>query len=166
MATSAECPIFQDGDEDLDHILRFCPTTRDLWKQTLDSSRYAGFFDKAFDVWLMDNLSYSSWFVGDRMEWGACFSIWCWLLWKLRCSRILDEDFFEWEGLYDKGCRLLAECEFTFGSNAAAPVMEPHCRQWLVGPAPGWVKLNVDAAVCTADGRASVGGVIRDDMGE
>ncbi|KAK8627424.1 hypothetical protein V6N13_135036 [Hibiscus sabdariffa] len=98
--------------------------------------------------------------MGGRMKWGACFSVWCWLLWKFRCSRVLDEDFIEREGIYDRGCRLLVECESTFGVTVA-PVREMHRRQCWVGPARGWVKLNVDAAVGVSDDRASVGGVIR-----
>ncbi|KAK8496594.1 hypothetical protein V6N12_003527 [Hibiscus sabdariffa] len=102
--------------------------------------------------------------MGGRMEWGECFSVWYWLLWKLRCSRILDEDFLEREGIYDRGCRLLAECESTFGVTVAL-ARELHRRQRWVGSARGWVKLNVDAAVGATDDRASVGGVIRDANG-
>ncbi|KAK9008211.1 hypothetical protein V6N11_075113 [Hibiscus sabdariffa] len=46
--------------------------------------------------------------MGGRMKWGACFSVWCWLLWKFRCSRVLDEDFIEREGIYDRGSELWA----------------------------------------------------------
>ncbi|KAK8498327.1 hypothetical protein V6N12_024990 [Hibiscus sabdariffa] len=67
----------------------------------------------------MDNLSCTDAWMGGRMEWGACFSVWCWLLWKFRCSRVLDEDFIEREGIYDRGCRLLVECESTFGVTVA-----------------------------------------------
>ncbi|KAK8568407.1 hypothetical protein V6N12_006960 [Hibiscus sabdariffa] len=38
---------------------------------------------------------------------------------KFRCSRVLDEDFIEREGIYDIGCRLLVECESTFGVTVA-----------------------------------------------
>ncbi|KAK9021462.1 hypothetical protein V6N11_011449 [Hibiscus sabdariffa] len=84
---------------------------------------------------------------------------------KFRCSRVLDEDFIEREGIYDRGCRLLVECESTFGVTVA-PVRELHRRQCWVRPARGWVKLNVDAAVGVSDDRASVGGVIRGADGE
>ncbi|KAK8588204.1 hypothetical protein V6N12_022660 [Hibiscus sabdariffa] len=145
LATSAECPICHDGEEDLDHILRSCPTACELWRRILGPIRFADFCLNPFDVWLMDNLSCTDAWMGGRMEWGACFSVWCWLLWKFRCSRVLDEDFIEREGIYDRGCRLLVECESTFGVTVA-PVRELHRRQCWVGPARGWVKLNVDAA--------------------
>ncbi|KAK9013697.1 hypothetical protein V6N11_041696 [Hibiscus sabdariffa] len=145
LATSAECPICHDGEEDLDHILRSCPTACELWRRILGPIRFADFCLNPFDVWLMDNLSCTDAWMGGRMEWGACFSVWCWLLWKFRCSRVLDEDFIEREGIYDRGCRLLVECESTFGVTVA-PVRELHRRQCWVRPARGWVKLNVDAA--------------------
>ncbi|KAK8584395.1 hypothetical protein V6N12_068639 [Hibiscus sabdariffa] len=145
LATSAECPICHDGEEDLDHILRSCPTACELWRHILGPIRFADFCLNPFDVWLMDNLSCTDAWMCGRMEWGACFSVWCWLLWKFRCSRVLDEDFIEREGIYDRGCRLLVECESTFGVTVA-PVRELHRRQCWVGPARGWVKLNVDAA--------------------
>ncbi|KAK9008440.1 hypothetical protein V6N11_075335 [Hibiscus sabdariffa] len=160
LATSAECPICHDGEEDLDHILRSCPTACELWRRILGPIRFADFCLNPFDVWLMDNLSCTDAWMGGRMEWGACFSVWCWLLWKFRCSRVLDEDFIEREGIYDRGCRLLVECESTFGVTVA-PVRELHRRQCWVGLAREWVKLNVDAAVGVSDDRASVGGVIR-----
>ncbi|KAK8621749.1 hypothetical protein V6N13_081182 [Hibiscus sabdariffa] len=80
------------------------------------------------------------------MAWGVHFSIWCWLLWKLRCCRILDEEFLEREGIFEKGCRLIAECEHSFGLDAPMQVTEPRHWLWWVGPARGWVKLNVDVA--------------------
>ncbi|KAK8483501.1 hypothetical protein V6N11_065382 [Hibiscus sabdariffa] len=107
-----------------------------------------------------------------KAHYGSDVPGWRWddnRIFSLRCSRILDEDFLEREGIYDRGCRLLAECESTFGVTVA-PARELHRRQRWVGSARGWVKLNVDAAVGAAvgatDDRASVGGVIRDANGE
>ncbi|KAK8534756.1 hypothetical protein V6N12_057400 [Hibiscus sabdariffa] len=115
-------------------------------------------------VMRISTISFGSVSTGSRMAWGVHFSIWCWLLWKLRCCRILDEEFLEREGIFEKGCRLIAECEHSFGLDAPMQVTEPRHWLWWVGPARGWVKLNVDVAVCLADGRASIGGAIRDDM--
>ncbi|KAK9035735.1 hypothetical protein V6N11_077766 [Hibiscus sabdariffa] len=76
LAMSAECPICHDGEEDLDHILRSCPTACELWRRILGPIRFADFCLNPFDVWLMDNLSCTDAWMGGRMEWGACFSDW------------------------------------------------------------------------------------------
>ncbi|KAL4311419.1 hypothetical protein GQ457_01G030350 [Hibiscus cannabinus] len=43
---------------------------------------------------------------------------------------------------------------------------EVHAPLRWIGPARGWVKLNIDAAVSSTDGSASVGGVFPDDNDE
>ncbi|KAK8557047.1 hypothetical protein V6N13_075350 [Hibiscus sabdariffa] len=42
---------------------------------------------------------------GSSSNWGMRFAIWCWLLWKLRCSMIFDDDFSEREDLLHRGLR-------------------------------------------------------------
>ncbi|KAK8567572.1 hypothetical protein V6N12_006152 [Hibiscus sabdariffa] len=77
---------------------------------------------------------------------------------------VFDEDFSD-RGVFEKGNRLSAESERTFGLGEPLQAAIPRCRLSWTGPARGWVKLNVDAAVCSVDGRAAIGGAFRDDMG-
>ncbi|KAK8560390.1 hypothetical protein V6N13_082833 [Hibiscus sabdariffa] len=60
-----------------------------------------------------DNLSSVSGLQRPGMDWGMRFSIWCWLLWKLRCCIVLDDEFSEREGVLDIGYRLIVECLMT-----------------------------------------------------
>ncbi|KAK9017223.1 hypothetical protein V6N11_079705 [Hibiscus sabdariffa] len=61
---------------------------------------------------------------GSSSNWGMRFAIWCWLLWKLRCSMIFDDDFSEREDLLHRGLRLITECERVFGMTVPARVTE------------------------------------------
>ncbi|KAK8574059.1 hypothetical protein V6N13_097053 [Hibiscus sabdariffa] len=74
-----------------------------------------GFFEKPFESWLQDNLSSAASLQRSGMDWGMRFSIWCCLLWKLRCCMVFDAEFSEREGVLDRGYMLIAECERIFG---------------------------------------------------
>ncbi|KAK8597021.1 hypothetical protein V6N12_065498 [Hibiscus sabdariffa] len=47
-------------------------------------------------------------------DWGMCFSIYCWLLWKLRCNVIFYVDYVDRDGVLERGSRLIDECEEAF----------------------------------------------------
>ncbi|KAK8486844.1 hypothetical protein V6N13_035175 [Hibiscus sabdariffa] len=114
------CSICGEGVEDIDHILRRCTKARTLWTQVFGDAHIGGdFFEQSFDVWLQNNLSSSASWGGSVLDWGMQFSVWCWLLWKLRCSMVFDVEFTERDRVLHTGLRLIAECERVFG------LMEP-----------------------------------------
>ncbi|KAK8997504.1 hypothetical protein V6N11_012063 [Hibiscus sabdariffa] len=155
---------FRDGGGRKIAALRRCTKAQALWLQVLGAASIGGeFFTQPFELWLMNNLFLSTSWGGSSSNWGMRFAIWCWLLWKLRCSMIFDDDFSEREDLLHRGLRLITECERVFGMTVPARVTEVRTPVRWCGPARGWVKLNVDAAVHSADGSASIGGVIRDE---
>ncbi|KAK8545301.1 hypothetical protein V6N12_026137 [Hibiscus sabdariffa] len=82
------------------------------------------FFTQPFELWLMNNLFLSTSWGGSSSNWGMRFAIWCWLLWKLRCSMIFDDDFSEREDLLHRELRLITECERVFGMTVPARVTE------------------------------------------
>ncbi|KAK9026722.1 hypothetical protein V6N11_039556 [Hibiscus sabdariffa] len=135
LATSMECTIYRDEEEDIDHILRYCAKT------------------------------FGSGSTSSSMNWGMKFLIWCWLLWKLCCCMVFDVDFLERERVFEKGCRLSVECECTFGLFESMQTTEPRRRLCWVAPARGCVKLNVNVVVCQSDGQAATNRAFRDDMG-
>ncbi|KAK8593925.1 hypothetical protein V6N13_042522 [Hibiscus sabdariffa] len=102
----------------------------------LDRAHAGEFFEKPFDAWLHDNLHSGSNMVSSSMNCGVRFSIWCWLLWKLRCCMVFDEDFSERVGVFEKGCRLSAESERTFGLGEPTQAVEQRCllswKDWEV----------------------------------
>ncbi|KAK8511599.1 hypothetical protein V6N12_038201 [Hibiscus sabdariffa] len=48
-----------------------------------------------FEAWFMSNLWVQGQFVDDSVSWEYLFPVICWLLWKRRCSILLDPHFVE-----------------------------------------------------------------------
>ncbi|KAK9028711.1 hypothetical protein V6N11_025860 [Hibiscus sabdariffa] len=109
------------GLEDIDHVLRFCSRARDHWMVVLSVEAADRFFSMPFDVWLQDNLHGSSGGKTSNEDWSMRFSIYCWLLWKRRCSMIFDPDYIDRESVLDKGSKLILECETVFVSSQLTP---------------------------------------------
>ncbi|KAK8997321.1 hypothetical protein V6N11_020802 [Hibiscus sabdariffa] len=116
---------FRDGGGRKIAALRRCTKAQALWLQVLGAASIGGeFFTQPFELWLMNNLFLSTSWGGSGSNWGMRFAIWCWLLWKLRCSMIFDDDFSEREDLLHRGLRLIIECERVFGMTVPARVTE------------------------------------------
>ncbi|KAK8561674.1 hypothetical protein V6N12_048738 [Hibiscus sabdariffa] len=97
-------------------------------------------------------------------DWNCRFAILCWLLWKDRCDNIFSSVDSNREGLLIRGNRLLDECVRAFETRSRSqPTILAHQR-WSKPPL-GWVKANVDASVEIEGGKATVGGVFRDELG-
>ncbi|KAL4304528.1 hypothetical protein GQ457_10G007360 [Hibiscus cannabinus] len=97
-------------------------------------------------------------------DWPQAFAIFCWLLWKNRCCRVMGSECMPREELLARGRRMLEECSRTFRGSRHT-VRRGLLMSWQRPPLE-WVKVNVDAAVNVFDQRAVVGGVFRDSDGE
>ncbi|KAL4318600.1 hypothetical protein GQ457_18G013930 [Hibiscus cannabinus] len=163
LSTSELYGICGGGRESVDQVLRSCEVAKGLWLRVLSSDRYEVFFSLTFQDWLRQNL-FGITFMANDEEWQIRFAFLCWLLWKRRCSLLLDSTMGVLGDVLENGNQLVAEC-----SRAMCEVKEKRSGRALElkwDPLPvGWVKLNVDAAVSTANNTAGVGGVIRDANG-
>ncbi|KAK8985956.1 hypothetical protein V6N11_037675 [Hibiscus sabdariffa] len=96
--------------------------------------------------------------------WNYRFAILCWMLWKYRSNAIFNPDNMQQEDILARGHRLFEECIFTF---VHTPYQNPSVvvpRLWSRTPA-GWVRVNVDASMNIADGKAAIGCLFRNDQG-
>ncbi|KAL4333427.1 hypothetical protein GQ457_07G010550 [Hibiscus cannabinus] len=163
-AQSALCPICYLEVEDLDHILRRCLPARNLWTRVVPSDRLSIFLNLPLANWLRDNLLHRQLNSSFTDGWDCQFAVFCWLLSKDRCTTIFDSQNASTEDILTRGLRLAVECNYVFvgapGQNSPATVLQLWSR-----PSMGWVKANVDASVNPADGKASIGCVIRDEHG-
>ncbi|KAK9020510.1 hypothetical protein V6N11_010533 [Hibiscus sabdariffa] len=133
-----------------------------LWRCVLGQEVVNRFDALPFDVWLHGNITDRLFNGVARDDWSMRFSVYCWLLWKRRCSIVLDTDFIERESVLDWATRFIEDCNIAYNPLRTAPtVVQRPVRSWE-GPPHGWVKGNVDAAVNVSNGRAAVGGVFRD----
>ncbi|KAK8993536.1 hypothetical protein V6N11_033631 [Hibiscus sabdariffa] len=165
LAPSAVCDIYGYHTEDMDHILRHCVAARGIWSRLIHPEFLVAFLQFPFDEWFKCNLvSTSGLMNGER--WKSRFTIYCWLLWKDRCSAVLDSDNIPREDILARGNRLVHECVNVFINNMRrSPSVLTDSLQWS-RPTPGWIRGNVDASVHTANGLAVIGGVIRDKNGD
>ncbi|KAL4280973.1 hypothetical protein GQ457_03G007680 [Hibiscus cannabinus] len=162
LALTAICDICDYHTEDMDHILRHCVTARGIWSRVIRPELLVAFLQIPFDEWFNCNLvSTSRPMYGER--WKPRFAIYCWLLWKDRCSAVLDSDNIPKEDILARCDRLVNECVNVFINNMrSSHSVNTDSLHWS-RPAPGWIKGNVDASVHTANGLAAIGGVIRDE---
>ncbi|KAK8538788.1 hypothetical protein V6N12_034496 [Hibiscus sabdariffa] len=141
-------------------------TARGLWRRVLQPAFLSDFLHMPFDEWLRNNIGHSI----DTPLYGPCwearFAVFCWLLWKDRCSAVLGLDYNPKDDILFRGNRLVDEC-----IQGAANKFQVSCHEqlrtphWCL-PIPGRVKGNVDASVHTNTGQAAIGGLLRDDCGD
>ncbi|KAL4272876.1 hypothetical protein GQ457_13G021790 [Hibiscus cannabinus] len=161
---SAICTICDLVEEDLDHILRHCLPARNLWNRVVPSDRLSSFLNLPLATWLRDNLLHrqsNSSFLNDL----ECkFAVFCWLLWKDRCTAVFDSDNAPTEDILTRGLRLATEYNSGCAEASGQVSLDTVLQSWSRPPL-GWVKVNADASVNLADGKASIGCVIRDEHG-
>ncbi|KAL4333052.1 hypothetical protein GQ457_07G021710 [Hibiscus cannabinus] len=116
--------------------------------------------------WLLVNIGNNSFPGIDDIEWSGCFPVFCWLIWKRRCSLLFDDNYVE--RLYFISHGLNIATEFVEGLWKVETHGHLHTVIPLVWLAldSGWVKANADGAVDIRSGVAASGGVIRDEHGQ
>ncbi|KAL4383201.1 hypothetical protein GQ457_15G013690 [Hibiscus cannabinus] len=70
VASSGSCEICNNGQEDMDHVLRFFTVAKGVWTRLLPPARWASFFGLPFPEWLRLNLFDKSFYIADD-EWGV-----------------------------------------------------------------------------------------------
>ncbi|KAK8638827.1 hypothetical protein V6N13_137236 [Hibiscus sabdariffa] len=124
------------------------------------------FWTAPFNVWLLDNIKRNTSPEQLDFDWSMRFSIFCWLLWKDRCSAMFDKEYHVCEGILVRVDRLIIECNKVFSDSKVRHSRPGFRESFWKGPIRDWVKVNVDASVDTKDNRAVIGGLIRDDSGD
>ncbi|GMI74428.1 hypothetical protein HRI_001112100 [Hibiscus trionum] len=164
LTSEGMCQLCRQGNEDIDHVLRRCPPARDLWSKLVPPGRLGAFETVEWNGWLELNLRIKGSMSGDGSSWVTCFAVGCWLLWKHRCSKLLNADYVEVGDMYSR-CRQLA-LEFD-----SVPASVGGCRRnggergrWQRPPA-SWVKANADGSVQGQQQTAAIWGVFRDSAG-
>ncbi|KAL4369220.1 hypothetical protein GQ457_05G009730 [Hibiscus cannabinus] len=145
----------------------------------------------SFEDWFKANIQGNGHFTGYPDKWEYLFPVLCWLLWKRRCSLIMDSNFIEHGDMLVQGQRMVEECHSTaagrgvagsgvagrnmaagrgvVGRSDAASNALTCCREGLdqgwSAPRQGWIKANADGASALGSCKATAGGVLRDENG-
>lgn len=113
----------------------------------------------------MDNLK-SGRMMGDSVPWYVIFRVGCWLVWKWRNECIFTEKVTQRKAIH---VRTLAGEFFRVFNLILMQVSQRQSAPLLVRWLPseeGWIKINMDGALCREDNRITAGGVIRNCKGE
>ncbi|KAK8479549.1 hypothetical protein V6N12_038621 [Hibiscus sabdariffa] len=137
----------------------------------------------SFEDWFKANIRGHGHFTGYPKKWEYLFPVLCWLLWKRRCSLIMDPSFIEHGDMLVQGLRMVEECRSTTAgrgvagrgvagrniaagrgvagrSNAASSALTC-CREGLdqgcSAPRQGWIKANADGASALGSCKAAAG---------
>ncbi|XP_039049262.1 uncharacterized protein LOC120190223 [Hibiscus syriacus] len=58
LASSATCSLCQNDDEDMDHVLRKCPSAFAIWRRVVDANELLEFMEFSNEGWLVVNPNY------------------------------------------------------------------------------------------------------------
>ncbi|KAL4280844.1 hypothetical protein GQ457_03G019340 [Hibiscus cannabinus] len=158
-----KCLVCIDMVEDVDHVLRHCPSAKLVWTVLINPMKRSEFFSLPFEQWFALNLRQQGDFVRELKDWDMLFPAVLWNLWKQRNDRVFNGVTEEW------GSVVARSKWFADSSTAAAATLRiQHAavasNSWCP-PEDGWVKLNTDGTRSSIDGRAACGGVLRDHTG-
>ncbi|KAK8701428.1 hypothetical protein V6N13_019815 [Hibiscus sabdariffa] len=159
IAVSDVCEIYGGGREDVEHVLCSCVANLGLWMRVVPNVFREEFLHFPFHDWITRNLFDKSCVLNDE-AWSIKFTVLFWLLWKRRCSLLLDPELGAMEDILEQGDRIGEECNRAFPTISGGRIRQATNPRWI-GPSKGWVKLNGDVVVSPLDNRDGIGDVVR-----
>ncbi|KAK8580210.1 hypothetical protein V6N12_070494 [Hibiscus sabdariffa] len=164
MTSSPGCSLCNGGGESIVHALRDCPFAVSVQRRVVHPSKLSLFMSMPFLDWFTTNLRVKGRFTVASNSWEYLFSMLCWLLWKRRCSIIMDRSFIEHGDILLVGRRMVQEMCSVAVSQAHAGSGKSCSREvlrrgWVV-LCHGWVKVNSDGACALNTGQTAVGGAL------
>lgn len=83
------CPICQEEEETIKHLLWDCTAAREAWRFTSSPINYAFRQNDTLASWIKRNISSKDWTV-DHTAWGPRFAFMIWGLWKSRNKLVFN----------------------------------------------------------------------------
>ncbi|GKV36829.1 hypothetical protein SLEP1_g44920 [Rubroshorea leprosula] len=156
-----ECPMCHMDIETVNHCFMACPMARAMWLGSSLSLRvselhvdnFAGFFEAMTTILGSEQLE--------------LFCILCWKLWCCRNEALWEGKTMEPKQIIEKALLFLQEYNAALLSRGrgAASVQRRSETRWRP-PDAGFVKINVDGAICAQRELYGLGAVARDSSGE
>ncbi|KAK4285196.1 hypothetical protein QN277_001926 [Acacia crassicarpa] len=167
LTSDSRCPVCDAEIENLQHVLRDCPETLNLWKSVVPQCLWSKFSSLSFDHWFQWNSSYKDRRV-ESEEWRQQFILICWWLWRPRNSFVFEgkkisNDTIQLSVDATRGSIQDAHDRFFTAVGRQGKAVE-HETRWKPPP-EGWVKINTDGAFSYFEVGVACGGVIRDAHG-
>ncbi|KAK8565533.1 hypothetical protein V6N12_059091 [Hibiscus sabdariffa] len=78
------CPVCNNGNENISHLFRECPSTIMVWAAVIKSDKLNEFYSMSVMEWMRINLSQPSHFMKEGLDWDLLFAA---ILWNI-CQRL------------------------------------------------------------------------------
>ncbi|XP_074318679.1 uncharacterized protein LOC141655501 [Silene latifolia] len=161
------CPRCNEEDETIEHLLRNCPVSTDIWNLLGDGASSNEFYTDQFHHWVAKNASNGSSI--SSSTWSMKFAITCWWLWRWRNNLVFgraSENPIDPLGFLNQQFETSLKAfdpHSLFLPTPGTSRIERYIR-WSP-PSFGWFLLSTDGASQGNPGPAGCGGIIRDDTG-
>ena len=158
------CPICQNQEESIIHLLRDCPFATKFWKDLGTPQIFSNFLHLNLPDWIKNNCLCSNQIHANGFSWNIQFPFAIWCLRRHR-NKIVFENAPANSRLHLMCIQLAREFFFCVSKRQKIRhcTVNPIC--WNK-PEPGWYKLNSDGASQGNPGCAGGGGLIRDHNGK
>ncbi|KAF7816991.1 ribonuclease H [Senna tora] len=159
------CVLCRNANETNLHMIRDCPCVAPIWKYFIKPSDRALFFCLPMKDWISWNLKKKFCFID--IPWEIIFSTACSFIWEWRNKLINNEDFRYPTSPHSSIITAARAQNKALGNPLSRVDVDPHCEKalWKV-PERGWIKVNIDGAVCRRNMVAGCGGLFRNDDGK
>ncbi|KAK9035342.1 hypothetical protein V6N11_077384 [Hibiscus sabdariffa] len=107
LTQDCNCTICDVIEEDLDHILRRCPSTLSLWSSLVKTNGWNEFLSLPMKDWLLANIVLPIKFVSDTLCWPLLFPYMLWNIWKRRNDKVVGADYKRQESVYVHSARMI-----------------------------------------------------------
>lgn len=163
MSDSSACLVYDEDDESIHHLFRFCGRAKEVWRRTLSPVKFDSRDWTRTADWIKENCKINE-KLYDGITWNTKFVYTLWGLWKTRNDLAFNINRKDAQVVVDIATRLSLEADSILGKKALVEGGKAEWISWSL-PEEGWVKLNTDGAYKSRYKLASAGGLIRDHNG-
>lgn len=165
LSSSNVCPVYDETAETLEHLFRDCECINRLWRSIGAHVRFDEFFSLPFATWFRGNVS-SSFNFNSNITWRDFFAEAVWNIWKWRNNTVFRGAGRPRDGhkIIEEKCSAFIKAWRLHNKNDDPRGTVTTLITWTK-PSTNWMKVNTDGSV-KSSGRASAGGIIRNDKGK
>ncbi|MBA0557442.1 hypothetical protein Golob_014511 [Gossypium lobatum] len=155
---SSSCSICGHDIEDLVHVLRDCPSAKDVWRLVIPDQLKQRVFSVSFQDWLNLNLCFHERLHDYGLMWSCLFGLVSWHIWKNRNLFIFRH--ISWTA--SEVVKVSSCCGRHYTYHVGDHFNSKQGSSMMVNLDDNWVFLFTDGAVAKDLGYATIGGVARD----
>ncbi|KAA3478810.1 Beta-glucosidase 46 [Gossypium australe] len=154
---SNACALCGHEFEDMIHVLRDCPTAKDVWMHVIPNKLMHRFFSDSFQNWFSTNLSCHEKLQDSGVTWSSLFGLITWRIWKNRNLFIFQNISWSTTEVVKVSISWARQFELNLNNYKSHTTHTHHANI----TENTWVIMSADGAVARDTGHAAAGGVIR-----